>query len=237
MVRNLLPALLVSLAFAQDDLERVFHFNRITQARSLQEAATIVRAITDIKELQVDADQHAIIFRGSAAQGALADWLMSGIDLRSNNRPAFTAQLDPDDGENIVKMFDLKNTNVTQDLYEMATLVRSITGIRRLFVYTPEPSLTVRSTAGHVAMAEWLVTWLDQPTSGPAIYANPGAADDTIRLFHMPKADTPQALQKLAVRMRTEARLTRIFTYSSRRIIAARGTKAQLAQAAQLTEK
>ena len=237
MVRNLLPALLVSLAFAQDDLERVFHFNRVTQAQSLNQAATIVRIMTDLKVLQVDADRHTIMFRGTAAQGTLADWLMAGIDLRAPaepSRPAFVTQLDPDHGENVVKMFYLKNTNAGQDLNELATVVRSLTGIRRLFTYSTQPSLTVRSTAGQVSMAEWLVARLDQPFTGTAEYSIPGGGDDVIGLFHVPQAGTPQALQEIATRVRTETKVPRIFTCTAPRVIAVRGTSAQLAQAAKL---
>jgi len=45
----------------------------------------------------------------------------------------------------------------------MATDVRSIGNIRRLFTYNLSNALIMRGTAAEMALADWLVKELDQP--------------------------------------------------------------------------
>ncbi len=236
MIRFLPAVLLAARAFAQDDLERVFHFDHISAAQSMHEIGTLVKVMAGIEDLLVDAEGRKITFRGTAAQGKLADWLMIGIDQRAADETSpriFESQLDPQYGENVVKMFYLKNTNAGQELQELATLVRSLTGIRRLITYTFEPSITVRSTLGQTALAEWLVIQLDKPLKRELEYRVSGGDDDVVRLFPVP-GETPQQLQRIAQQVRTETHIPRVLTYPAIRVLALRGTVEQLAQAKDL---
>ncbi|MBY0508497.1 MAG: hypothetical protein K2X03_31590 [Bryobacteraceae bacterium] len=227
------PALAIIFAlsiFAQEDSERAVQLQHITAPQAMNELAVIVKVMTDMMMVKADHEQHTLTFRGSAAQGALADWLIAGLEGRTTGRGPFTTALDRE--ENTVKMFHLKNTKTVQGLQQLATLVRSISGVRRLMTYAPEPTLTIRTTAQQSALAEWLVTWLDQPLISRPEYRVPGGADDLVRLFPVPKA--PEALHQLATRIRQETKVTRIFTYDLGGAIAVRGTAAQLDQASAL---
>jgi general secretion pathway protein D len=63
----------------------------------------------------------------------------------------------------VVKVFYIKNSTTVQDLQEIATTVRSVTEIRRSFVYSAQNAILVRGTADQVALAEKLIRDIDKP--------------------------------------------------------------------------
>src|SRR5882672_4181536 len=65
--------------------------------------------------------------------------------------------------EMVVKVFYLKNVSTAQELQEIATDVRSICDIRRLFTYNGQMALIVRAEADRVALAEKVIADLDKP--------------------------------------------------------------------------
>src|SRR6185503_8416964 len=67
--------------------------------------------------------------------------------------------------EQVMKVFYLNNVNTPQELQEIATNVRSICDIRRLFTYNAQMAIIVRAEADRVALAEKLIADLDKPKS------------------------------------------------------------------------
>ncbi|MGB9605259.1 MAG: secretin N-terminal domain-containing protein, partial [Bryobacteraceae bacterium] len=65
----------------------------------------------------------------------------------------------------VVKVFYLQNVTQPQDLQEMATNIRALTDIRRVFVSTAQNAIIVRGSADQVALAEKIVHDLDRPRS------------------------------------------------------------------------
>src|SRR6185436_190657 len=65
--------------------------------------------------------------------------------------------------DQVVKVFYLKNVSTAQELQEIATDVRSICDIRRLFTYNGQMALIVRAEADRVALAEKVIADLDKP--------------------------------------------------------------------------
>ncbi len=65
----------------------------------------------------------------------------------------------------VVKTFYLANTTTVQELQEIATAVRSVTEIRRLFTYNGQNAILIRGTVDQVALAEKLIADLDKPKS------------------------------------------------------------------------
>jgi general secretion pathway protein D len=65
--------------------------------------------------------------------------------------------------DQVVKVFYLKNVQTAQELQEIATDVRTICDIRRLYTYTAQNALIVRGEADRVALAEKLVQDMDKP--------------------------------------------------------------------------
>lgn len=65
----------------------------------------------------------------------------------------------------VVRTFYLKNTTTAQELQEIATAIRSVTEIRRVFTYNAQNAILVRGTVDQVALTEKLVQDLDKPKS------------------------------------------------------------------------
>ncbi|MCI0364397.1 MAG: hypothetical protein L0219_10970, partial [Phycisphaerales bacterium] len=67
--------------------------------------------------------------------------------------------------EQVVKVFYLTNVNTPQELQEIATNIRGICDIRRLFTYNAQMAIIVRAEADRVALAEKVIADLDKPKS------------------------------------------------------------------------
>lgn len=65
----------------------------------------------------------------------------------------------------VVKVFYLQNVTQPQELQEMATNLRAIADIRRVFTSTAQNAIIVRGTADQVALAEKIIHDLDRPKS------------------------------------------------------------------------
>ncbi|MBI4876421.1 MAG: hypothetical protein HY822_17435, partial [Acidobacteria bacterium] len=65
----------------------------------------------------------------------------------------------------VVKVFYLQNVTTVQELQEIATNIRSVTDIRRVFTYNAQNAIVVRDTVDKVMLAEKLIQDLDKPKS------------------------------------------------------------------------
>jgi general secretion pathway protein D len=65
----------------------------------------------------------------------------------------------------VVKAFYIRNITTPQELQEIATVIRSVTDIRRVFTYNALGTIIVRGTVDQVTLAEKLVGDLDKPKS------------------------------------------------------------------------
>src|SRR5499427_2475414 len=67
--------------------------------------------------------------------------------------------------DNVVKVFYVKNATSVQEFQEIATAIRTVAEIRRVFTYNAQRAMIVRDTVDKVALAEKLVHDLDKPKS------------------------------------------------------------------------
>ena len=65
--------------------------------------------------------------------------------------------------EQVVKVFYLSNVTTAQELTEIATTVRTVTEIRRVYQYNGQNAIIVRGEADRVALAEKLISDMDKP--------------------------------------------------------------------------
>lgn len=65
--------------------------------------------------------------------------------------------------DHVVKVFYLRNITTVQELQEVATNIRSITDIRRVFTSNALSAVVVRGSVDQVALAEKIVNDLDKP--------------------------------------------------------------------------
>ena len=259
-IKFVITALFASVASgqppAEENLDRVFHFIHTETAQDLQEIATVIRSMADIRQASTDTAQRALALRGTAGQIALAEWLVNELD-KPTNRQALAPQSQNSaaheyrpsgSGDDVVRVFYLTHTETAQELQEVATLVRSMADIRRLFTYNAPRALALRGTAGQIALAEWLVNELDKPTNRQALapqsqnsatheYRLSGSGDDVVRVFYLTHTETAQRLQEIATQVRSMTEVRRLFTYNAQRALALRGTAGQIALADRLIKE
>jgi general secretion pathway protein D len=65
--------------------------------------------------------------------------------------------------DQVMKVIYLKNINTPQELQELATDVRTICDIRKLFTWTGQMAVLIRAEADRVALAEKLIADMDKP--------------------------------------------------------------------------
>src|SRR6267378_5293305 len=75
----LIATLFVATAFGQQ-LDRTFHFSHAETVQDMQQITTVVRAIAEIKQIAPDTEQKLLSIHGTAAQIALAEWLINELD-------------------------------------------------------------------------------------------------------------------------------------------------------------
>jgi hypothetical protein len=228
---------------ADQSLDRTFNLNETGALQNLQEIATLVRGITGIKQVAIDSEQKLLAVHGAADQIALTEWLVKNLELHPNLANPVKRKYQmatSEDRDNVVSVFYVPHTETVQNLQEVATVVRSIGEIRRLFTYHAPRAIVVRGTAEQIDLAEWLVHELDQPANAATsvtreyMVPGPGDPDNVVRVFSLKHAATQQRLQEIAVQVRTMTQVRRLFTYNAPRIIALRGTPGQVEQANQM---
>ena len=191
-----IAALFASAVFAQppaaEPADRVLHFTHAETDRVLEETATDLHGITEIPRASVDLTQRTLTLGGTAAQIALAEWLVKQWDnsapvQQPENPAAHEYRLSSDD---IVRVFHVAHAPTPQVLQEIATNIRTIADIRRIFTYNAPTLITARGDASQIALAEWLVNQLDQPANPAARssasheYRPSSTADDVVRVFY-----------------------------------------------------
>lgn len=148
------------------------------------------------------------------------------------------------------RLFLFHNTQGVQGYQEIATVMRTVAGIRELSVNTTKGTLALHGTADQVALAAWLFNELDQPAderlsptqtqdSRPHEFRVPGS-DEQVQVFHLRHAATARGLEEIVTAIRKSAGIQRIYPCNGARSVALRGTAGQLAVAERLineTEK
>src|SRR5262245_25410831 len=121
-------------------------FTQLQTPPQLTEAATIIRSIGEIRDLNVDVTTKTIRMSGDTGQLALADWLLSRLDRLPNNTAAAESAYRAADGDDITRVFYFKHPATSTNMQQMATISRAITEIRRAFLSNAAEALVVRGT-------------------------------------------------------------------------------------------
>ncbi|MEO7653152.1 MAG: hypothetical protein ABIZ80_22060 [Bryobacteraceae bacterium] len=222
-------------ALGQEGMDRVLHFRYADTVEGLQEIATVIKAMTEVSESMMDLPQRELKLRGTPAQLAFAEWLLAELD-KPAGRPSGpdSSQHEyrlPGAGDEALRIFYVSHTATPEDLQEVATMVRSMGDIRRLFTCNATSAITLRGTPDQIALAEWLVNALDSQSQAAREFTMPGNNDDVARVFFLTPEESPKRLQEVAAKVRTELGVPRLFIYNGQRALALRGTPPQIAQA------
>lgn len=209
--------------------------------QDFQEIANALRTVSEIRRAFTYNAAHVIAVRGTPEQIGMAEWIASELDRASvpqTSRSASSGEYTvvPND---VMRVFYVSNAKSVQDFQEIANATRTTAEIRRVFTYNTARAVVVRGTSNDLAMAQWLLTELDQPASSAQAvpeYRVPGAADDIVRVYHLPQTASVQEFQTEANTIRSSTGIRRVFTYNAQRALAMRGTLNQLALAENLMQ-
>jgi hypothetical protein len=231
----LMVTALAALAFGQDTA-RVFHLHHIEGAQDSNEFASLVRTMSDVPQIWADAEQKTLSVRGTASQVAVAEFLFTELDRQSVPDSVTQEFRVSGSGDDVVRLFFLPNTATVQDFQEVATTVRTIADIRRVFTFNSRRAMAVRGTADQIAASEFLVRELDQPATAKRADSrqyqmiDPANRGETaVRVLYLPYTATVQQFQEVATVIRTIGEVRRIFTYNTPRAMIVRGTPDQMA--------
>ncbi len=227
--------------------DRVFRLTHTATAQEFQEIANLVRTLAEIRDLSADNAQMTLAVHATAEQIGLAEWLVKQLDqpagVTSNPASLEYKGLTESDGngrehgqlthDGIARIFYLAHAATVQEFQETANAIRTVTEIRRVFTYNGGRAMAVRGTPEQMAMAEWLVSELNQPNPGQSSAASEYRVgdDDVMRVLHVVNAKTVQDFQEIATLVRTTAEIRRMFTVNTPRAILIRSTPDQMAMA------
>lgn len=217
-----------------DDIVRVFYLSELKTVQQLQEAATLIRAITETRRLFTYNASKAVVIRGTAEQIKATEWMLPEFTRGGPDTEGREHRMSGDP-EGVVRVFHLKPTLSVQELQEVATLVRAISEIRRLFTYNATQTIVMRGTQEQMQLAQWLISELDKPSDAPGDFRMTNG--DVVHVFYVPGAATVKRLQEIAVEVRRTTGVRRLFTYNTPRAITIRGSSDQIATAARLIKE
>ena len=138
--------------------------------------------------------------------------------------------------ENLDRVFHCTHAETGQDVQEIATVIRLITGIQQVPVDTAKRSLAVHGTASQIDLAEWLFNELNNPPgrthdSARHEYRMPGSGDDAIRVFYLAHTGTLQQFEELVTMVRAIVDIRWLFTYAAPKAVVVRAKADQIAMA------
>jgi type II secretory pathway component GspD/PulD (secretin) len=230
---------------ATNDVVRVFYLSHGLKPQDIQEIVTAVRSVVDIQRLRVYNALNAVAARGTNQQISLAAWMVDQLD-----QPANVAAPAPHEyqlsGDDVARVFELTSPQTSQELQEIVTLIRSIGDIQRVFLCNKQRAVVLRATAERVALAAWLVSELDKPLTGPVAVQDSTAPhefrlsndpDNLVRVFYLAGSASSGDYQKVALQVRHNTGIGRLFVYNALGALAVRGTEGQVATAEKALEE
>jgi hypothetical protein len=223
-------------------IDRTFHFAHTESVQSMQEIATAIRTVGDIKDVSVDTAQKSFTVDGTMEQIGFADWLFTGLDRIVPVQPdSATREYRLSGGpDNIVRLYYVDHGQNVQEFQELATAVRTVGDIRRVYTYNAARAIIARGTADQLAMSDWVIAeiWKHGNTPGPhgmsseyLLPADPSPRpnENVMRVFYVGNSGAIQDFQEFATLLRTVADVRRVYTYNAPRAMLVRGTAEQIA--------
>ena len=234
-----------------DNVVRLFYLNRGQSIQDFQEFATLFRTLGDVRRVFTTNGSRILAVRGSAEQAAMADWIINEVEKSAaeprqhsvSERYRFAEPADREKADAIQVLY-VANAATVQSFQEIATSIRTITDIRRVYTYNTPRAIALRGTADQLALAAWLFDRTDKPANAaaapPSAIYNYQAVDprnNSVQVFSLAHTATPADFQKIATQIRSETGIPRVFTYNAPRVMMLRGTTDQLVQAERLLKQ
>lgn len=214
-------------------VERVFTFKNPKTFQQSRELGTCLRSVAEIKDLSVsDTD---VTVKGSPGQLAFAEWALSQLDIPPGPFVHSVSADFPYDGnpQDVVRIFRAAHAPGIQAFQEMATSIRSVNEIRRLYTYNATHSIILRAKPGDLDASRWMFEQLDQAATDakPQTYTIPLPTspnrlelETTIRVLRVSQSLNVQEFQATVTAVRSITEIRRVYSYSPSKTIIAKGS-------------
>jgi hypothetical protein len=228
--------LLATGALAQTaGVDGTFHFTSPQTSQSLQEAATILRAVADIPQVSIDAPLATLSFHGPADKVAAGQWMLGELDRPGGETAIHEYKMA--NGE-VARVNFMTNVPNVQGMQEVLTVVRTVADIQKIFNYSARQAIIVRGREGEIAFVEWIFDQLNRPAqqtpdATPREYTltinmQTGAA---ARVNYLTNVSTPRGMQEILSTLRIVGEIQKIFNYTNQRALVLRGNDSDIARA------
>ena len=137
-------------------------------------------------------------------------------------------------GQDVDRIFHLRNATTDRSLQEIVTTVRTVANIQQVAVDNAAATVTVKGTSDQIALAEWLVPKLDVVAGadpGSQTYRVAGNGNDVVVVFQASHVTNYPGLQEIITTFRTVADIQKIYQVSAPKIITFRGNESEIALA------
>ena len=136
-----------------DDLVRVFYFQAPMPHADVNELATVIRSILDLRHAFVSNAAGAFAVRGTQERMDAAKWLFDALQQRGGT----SYRINDAAGHNTIRVFALAETVSKPELQSMAAEVRMTTLIKRIYGYYPRRAIAMRGTYAQTEQAAGLI--------------------------------------------------------------------------------
>jgi type II secretory pathway component GspD/PulD (secretin) len=225
---------------------KVFDFTNKPSQQGLQEIATILRTVGDIKQLSIDPASSALTVSGTTDQLAMTGWILHQLDqpipadLSAPQPGAGSSQqyLVAGKSDDVIQVFHLTTVvpGTPQMIQEILTVLRTVADVQKVYNYTGLCDLVVRGQAADIAFSQYLISSLDvKPGSvtTSAEFQSPGTgplgAAQVARVFYLAHPSTPQHTQEILTTLRTVVQIQKVFNYTAVNALAIRASASDLA--------
>ncbi len=205
-----------------ENVVRLFRLMPELTVQEFQELTTAARTISDIRRVYAFNPTRMVLARGSRPQIDMVEWLFSYMDQppdqidRNVSPPSFTTELGaqpaPHPKEDTLLVLYANPKATVRQFQEITTLLRTLTGIRRVYAYNGSRTIALRGNANQVQLTEWLMGQIkndNQPVDlGVLGYRDTGESNpgEAVRLFRTPEPKSVEQFEAAAAQARISNR-------------------------------
>jgi hypothetical protein len=223
--------LFASVALGQD-VTLTFQLKN-TSGQGLQEILTTLHTVVDVMKLSADTSVSTVTVTGTPGQIALSEWLIPKLDALSGTLPTPQKYLVGGNNNDIVEVFELKNSPSIYDLQEILTGLRTVAQIAKIYQVAAPRLMIMRADANHIAVADFLIPQLDQPAAmrtAPSIQSlqTPDGSGDTVIVYGLANTKTNLELQEILTNLRTVLNIQCLYQRTGPKLLSFRGNAVQV---------
>lgn len=217
-IRNWMLGLIVAWTAVGQDSAKKFELDA---PGNLTEIVTTLRTVGKLQQLEPNAVSGTLTVKGSAAELALAEWLISKLDRATASGAG--AQEYRVSGNDVVLAYSLAHTAAPIGMQEIVTTLRTVGDLRYVYLVNSAKVIPMRGTPGQMALAKFIVSELDeaeQARETPVIHTfvstdSPGTAV----VYGLAHTANNTSLQEIITALRSVPQVQRIYNVTGPKLL------------------